>query len=65
MLMALLIALGADLVVMVAAAVLVIGCRRHGKEPPTGMQLVEVIFEIAMHCWPRLAEAAESSEAQR
>ena len=29
------------------------------------MQLVEVIFKIAMHCWPRLAEAAESSEAQR
>ncbi len=34
------------------------------KGPPTGEQLVEVIFDIAAHYFPRLAEAAESSEAR-
>ena len=34
------------------------------KQPPTGHQLVEVVFAIAAHYFPRLAEAAESSEAQ-
>ena len=36
----------------------------NAKEPPTGEQLVEVVFEIAAHYFPRLAEAAESSEAR-
>ena len=31
------------------------------KEPPTGEQLVEVVFEIAANYFPRLAEAAESA----
>ena len=33
----------------------------NAKEPPTGQQLVEVVFEIAAHYFPRLAEAAESA----
>ena len=36
----------------------------NGKEPPTGHQLVEIVFEIAAHYFPRLAEAAESTEAR-
>ena len=35
----------------------------NAKEPPTGEQLVEVVFEIAAHYFPRLAEAAESRDA--
>ena len=34
------------------------------KGPPTDEQLVEVIFVIAAHYFPRLAEAAESTEAR-
>ncbi len=30
--------------------------------PLTGQQLVEVVFDIAAHYFPRLAEAAESAE---
>ena len=36
----------------------------NAKGPPTDEQLVEVIFELAAHYFPRLAEAAESAEAQ-
>ena len=35
-----------------------------GKEAPTDLQLVEVVFEIAAQYFPRLAEAAESGEAR-
>ena len=34
------------------------------KGPLTGEQLVEVVFDLAAHYFPRLAEAAESSEAR-
>ena len=34
------------------------------RSPRPGKQLVEVVFDIAAHYFPRLAEAAESSEAQ-
>jgi hypothetical protein len=36
----------------------------HAKQPRTGEQLVEIVFATAAHYFPRLAEAAESSEAQ-
>ena len=35
----------------------------NAGEPPTGEQLVEVVFEIAAHYFPRLAEAAGSRDA--
>ena len=35
------------------------------KGPPTGEQLVEVVFDIAAHYFPRLAEGAESSQTAR
>ena len=35
-----------------------------GKEAPTDLQLVEIVFEIAAHYFPRLAEAAESGGAR-
>ena len=34
------------------------------KGPPTGEQLVDFVYGIAGHYFPRLAEAAESSEAR-
>ena len=36
----------------------------NAKGPPTSEQLVEVVFELAAQYFPRLAEAAESTEAR-
>ncbi len=36
----------------------------NAKGPPIGQQLLEVVFEIAAHYFPRLAEAAESAAAR-
>ena len=36
----------------------------NAKGPPTDVQLVEVIFAIAAHYFPRLAEAGESTDAR-
>jgi hypothetical protein len=35
----------------------------NAEAAPTGEQLVEVVFEIAAHYFPRLAEAGDSTDA--